>query len=104
MIPRALENFQKAKALVEQLFACPPQDAIARRQPGVIQEKMCDVQSAIGDPPAAVANAQRSLAAFQALTDGNPRDVTAQQSSAIGYFKTDDVLGNPNFQMRRHCM
>ena len=93
----ALESFRKAKAIADQLLAQNPNDAQARRQLGVAQEKMCDVQAAMGDLPAAVANAQRSLAAFQALAESNPADVAAQQSLAISHFKTGDVLGNPNF-------
>ncbi|MDQ6622616.1 MAG: protein kinase [Verrucomicrobiota bacterium] len=92
----ALESFEKAKHLTEALLARHPGDAQARRQLGVVEEKMSDVQAAMGDLPAAVANAQRSLAAFQSFAESDP-SVAAQQSLAISSFKTGDVLGNPNF-------
>ncbi|MGZ4967606.1 MAG: tetratricopeptide repeat protein, partial [Chthoniobacterales bacterium] len=93
----ALQSFQKAKRITDRLLEKDSHDAQAQRQLGVIEEKMCDVQSAMGDMPAAVANAQRSLAAFKSIAEANPNDVAAQQSLAISYFKTGDVLGNPNF-------
>ncbi len=93
----ALQSFQKAQRIADRLLEKDPHDAIAQRQLGVIEEKMCDVQSAMGDLPGAVANAQRSLAEFKSIADANPHDVAAQQSLAISYFKTGDVLGNPNF-------
>ena len=93
----ALESFQKAKRIAERLLENDANDAQAQRQLGVIDEKMCDVQSAMGDLPAAVANAERSLAVFKNIAQKNPSDIGAQQSLAISYFKTGDVLGNPNF-------
>ncbi|MCA1659371.1 MAG: hypothetical protein LC642_02345, partial [Verrucomicrobiaceae bacterium] len=93
----ALQSYQKGKRIADQLLDGNPDDAAARRQVGVILEKMCDVQAARGDLTAAIANAHRSLAAFKAIADRAPEDVAAQQSFAISYFKTGDVLGNPNF-------
>jgi non-specific serine/threonine protein kinase/serine/threonine-protein kinase len=93
----ALASFEKAKSITDQLLRANPNDAQARRSLGVIQEKMSDVQAARGDLAAAVANAQRSLAAFAAVATADPTSVAAQQSYAISHFKTGDVLGNPNF-------
>jgi len=93
----ALESFHKGKRIADQLLSSNPSDAQARRQLGVIQEKMCEVQSAMGNLPGAVANAGRSLAAFKALAETNPAEVAAQRSLAISLLKFGDVLGNPNF-------
>jgi tetratricopeptide (TPR) repeat protein len=92
----ALESYQKAKAIVDQLLDVNPGDAATRRQLGVVLEKMCEVQAAGGDLSAAIASAHRSLATFKTIADRNPEDAAAQQSLAISYFKTGDVLGNPN--------
>ncbi|HEV3410346.1 MAG TPA: tetratricopeptide repeat protein, partial [Chthoniobacterales bacterium] len=93
----ALESYQKAKRIADQLLDENPGDAAARRQLGVILEKMCEVQAARGDLTGAIANAHRSLAAFKAIAERAPEDAAAQQSLAISHFKTGDVLGNPNF-------
>jgi non-specific serine/threonine protein kinase/serine/threonine-protein kinase len=93
----AMESYRRAKGLTDELLRVAPDDALAQRQAGVVAEKMCDVQAATGDIAGAVANAQRSLATFKALAEKNAQDVAAQQSLAISYFKTGDVLGNPNF-------
>ncbi|MDQ6861275.1 MAG: protein kinase, partial [Verrucomicrobiota bacterium] len=93
----ALESYRKAKQLAEHLLSAKETDALARRSLGIADEKIADVEAAIGNVPAAVASARRSLAAFKKLADAAPTDVAAQQSLAISVFKLGDVLGNPNY-------
>ncbi|MGI8819782.1 MAG: protein kinase domain-containing protein [Chthoniobacterales bacterium] len=92
----AMESYGKAKRISEELLAAAPEDALARRSLGLVEEKMSDVQASLGDLPTAVATAQRSLAAFQATAQRHPGDVPAQQALAISHVKVGDVLGNPN--------
>ncbi|MGI9087807.1 MAG: protein kinase domain-containing protein [Chthoniobacterales bacterium] len=93
----ALESYRKAQAICDRLLATNPADTQAQRTLGVVQEKISDVQAAMGNLPAAVANAQRSLGAFTKLAQADPTAIAAQQSLAISLFKAGDVFGNPNF-------
>jgi eukaryotic-like serine/threonine-protein kinase len=93
----ALQSYRQAQRIADQIVTANPTDSEARRSLAVIQEKMSDVQSAMGDLTAGVSSAQRSLAIFKSLAEADSKNVRAQRSLAISYIKVGDVLGNSNF-------
>ncbi len=96
----ALESYRKAERISERVLDKNPDDPLARRSLGLAQEKIADVEASLDRIPAAVTNAERSLAAFQKLAESAPQDAAAQLSFAISLLKMGDVLGNPNYPNR----
>ncbi len=93
----ALESYRHAQRINDEILAANPGDSEARRALAINEEKMSDVQAAMGKIGAAVETARKSLAIFKALAKANPANLRAQRSVAISYMKTGDVLGNSNF-------
>jgi len=90
----ALQSYRKALPVAERLVTSDPQ---TQRPLAIVREKMGDVLAATGDIRGAVDCAQTSLAIFKKLAEAKEADAAAQQSLAISYIKSGDVLGNPNF-------
>ncbi|HST31536.1 MAG TPA: protein kinase, partial [Chthoniobacterales bacterium] len=93
----ALDSYGHAQRIADQILAVAPLDSEARRSLAVIQEKVSDVQAAIGDITAAGNSERQSLATFKWLAEVDPKNVRAQRSLAISYIKMGDVLGNSDF-------
>jgi eukaryotic-like serine/threonine-protein kinase len=93
----ALQSYRQARRIADQLLTANPKETKALRSVAMIEEKMGDVQSIMGDVTGAVESVRRSLAGYKSLAEVDQTNVRAQQFLAISYVKMGDVLGNSNF-------
>ena len=93
----ALQSYGKARQIISRLVAANPRDTEALRTIGLADEKISEVQAAVGDIAAAVVTSRHALSLAQHFVQSDPQNRDAQQVLVVRHLKFGDLLGNPNF-------
>lgn len=96
-VAKAIESYQKALAIADQLSRGGNDTYAVVRQKALVHEKLADVLAWQGDMDKAIAHSELSLSVFKSLAIKAPYNDKDVESAAISYIKYGDLLGHPSF-------